>query len=304
MSQESLEISRDFVYLLNRFSYLLSFEHVISMQCKCDFFCEFIGTLFLVFFGCGSVAVTILFGSLVGLLQVAAVWGLGVTLAIYATRHLSCAHLNPAVSMAMVLGKRMSFKKLPIYLTAQFLGAFFSAVVLYSLFAHSITEYEHSHGIVRGSIESVTTAMMFGEFYPNPGAGTTASVSMLNAFFAETFGTFALVFLIFSLTEGCNVGRPDDTLSPLFVGLTVALIVSILAPLTQAGLNPARDLSPRIFAYISGWRQAALPDDHFGFLTVYVLGPLTGGTFAALFFTRVLEPLMNHKTVGSDCICR
>lgn len=274
------------------------------MQWQHDFYGELIGTFILVFFGCGSVAVTVLFGSLVGLFQIAAVWGIGVTLAIYATRHLSCAHLNPAVSLAMVLGKRMSFRKLPIYLSAQFLGAFLSAVVLYALFAHSIAEYEQLHGIVRGSLDSVNTAMMFGEFYPNPGAGASASVSTLNAFCAEAFGTFALVFLIFSLTEGCNVGRPDDTLIPLFIGLSVALIISVMAPLTQAGLNPARDLSPRIFAYLAGWKDAAFPDHHLGFLTVYVLGPLTGGAFAAPFFTRVLEPLMNRKKEGSDCICR
>ncbi len=73
-----------------------------------DFVGEFIGTFILVFFGCGSVAVTVLFSAHVGLFQVAIVWGIGVALAIYATRHLSCAHLNPAVSIAMVVAKRMN----------------------------------------------------------------------------------------------------------------------------------------------------------------------------------------------------
>jgi glycerol uptake facilitator protein len=67
-----------------------------------EFFGETIGTFLLVFFGCGSVAVTVLFSSHVGMFQIAAVWVLGVTLAIYATRHLFCAHLNPGVSIAMV----------------------------------------------------------------------------------------------------------------------------------------------------------------------------------------------------------
>lgn len=267
-----------------------------------DFAGEFIGTFILVFFGCGSVAVTVLFSAHIGLFQVAIIWGIGVALAIYATRHLSCAHLNPAVSVAMVVGKRMSLSKLPLYLVAQFGGAFFAAVLLYALFSSSIVQYESMHGIVRGTPESVKTAMMFGEFYPNPGAGNIASVSTWTAVLAEGFGTFGLVFMIFVLTEGCNLGRPDDSLAPLFIGLTVTAIISILAPLTQAGLNPARDLSPRLFSLIAGWGDAVYPDTHYGFLTVYVIGPIFGGIIAALLFTKIIEPLMKDKE-ENNCFC-
>jgi len=132
---------------------------------------ELLGTFILVFFGCGSVAVTVLFSAHVGLLQVGMIWGIGVTLAIYATRHLSCAHLNPAVSLAMVVGKRMSADKLLVYLPAQFIGAFAAAMVLYAIFSSSISQYETAHGIVRGSMESVKTAMMFGELSKPRSAG-------------------------------------------------------------------------------------------------------------------------------------
>ena len=243
-----------------------------------DFVGEFIGTFILVFFGCGSVAVTVLFASHSGLFQVAAVWGIGVALAVYATRHISCAHLNPAVNVAMVAARRMSFGKLPPYLAGQFIGAFTAAVVLYALFNHSIVAFETLHAVTRGTPASVSTAMIFGEFYPDPGLADRASVSMWNAFFAETMGTFVLVFLIFSLTEGCNVGRPDDSLAPLFIGGAVTLIISVIAPLTQAGLNPARDLAPRLFAYFAGWHQATMPDRQYGFLIVYVAGPICGGS--------------------------
>jgi glycerol uptake facilitator protein len=268
-----------------------------------DFTGEFIGTFMLVFFGCGAVTVTVLFSAHNGLLQVAMVWGAGVALSIYATRHLSCAHLNPAVSIAMVVGRRMASARLPGYLTGQFLGAFCAAAALYGLFSPSIAQYESLHGIVRGTPASVQTAMMFGEFYPNPGSGAAASVSMLTAFLAEGIGTFGLVFLIFVLTEGCNLGRPDDSLAPLFIGLAVTVIISVLAPLTQAGLNPARDLAPRLFAMGAGWGKAALPDNNHGFLTVYVLGPIFGGILASLFFTRVVEPLMRNKA-GNNCNCK
>ena len=103
------------------------------MRKYCDIAGEVIGTFILVFFGCGSVAVSILFSANIGLFQVAAVWGGGLTIAIYSTRHLSDAHFNPAVSLAMVLSKRLPLSKLPAYVAAQFCGAFMAAAVLYML---------------------------------------------------------------------------------------------------------------------------------------------------------------------------
>jgi len=263
-----------------------------------DFTGELLGTAILVFFGCGSVAVSVLFHAHSGLWQVAMIWGAGVALAIYATRHLSCAHLNPAVSLAMAAAGRMRPSKLPAYLAGQFAGAFVAAALLYLLFNDSIVHFEALGGIVRGTPESVRTAMIFGEFFPNPGVGDAAVVSITTAFLAEALGTAALVFMIFSLTEGCNVGRPGDALAPLFIGATVAIIIAVIAPLTQAGLNPARDLSPRLFSLLAGWGQAALPS---GFLAVYLLGPIAGAMTAAVPFTRVSEPMMKRKNTCETC---
>ena len=83
---------------------------------------EFIGTFILVFFGIGVVAGSVIFNAFAGLFQVALAWGLGVTLAIYVTRHLSCAHLNPAVSLGMVIAGRMKACLLPWYMVSQLLG--------------------------------------------------------------------------------------------------------------------------------------------------------------------------------------
>lgn len=269
-----------------------------------EFVGELIGTFLLVFIGCSSVAVSVLFSAHAGLFQVAAIWGLGVTIAIYATRHLSCAHLNPAVSVAMAIGGRMSLGRLPIYLAGQFLGSFFAAALLYLLFADSIAHFEGINAILRGSPESVKTAQIFGEFYPNPGAGPAAAVSTMSAFCAEATGTLILVLAIFSLTEGCNLGRPSDNLCPLVIGVTVTILISILAPLTQAGFNPARDLAPRLFAWLAGWGDAAFPNHHFGFLVVYLLGPLTGASSGAILFKYLIEPLMkSKKTACASCDC-
>ncbi|MCK5805265.1 MAG: aquaporin family protein [Lentisphaeria bacterium] len=269
------------------------------MNYKKLFIGEALGTFVLVLFGCGSVAVSVLFDAHQGLMQVALAWGVGVSLAIYLTRHLSCAHLNPAVSVAMVLGRRMSPRKLPVYLVAQFAGAVLAALALYALFSPSIAQYESAHGIVRGTAESVKTAMMFGEYYPSP--GSTAVVPLPLAMGAEAFGTFLLTLMIFALTEGCNVGRPDEALAPVFIGLTVTSIICLIAPLTQAGLNPARDLGPRMVAWAMGWGSAAFPDRVGGFFHVYVLAPLLGSMIAATFFVRVLEPVMGRQSIQCDC---
>ena len=256
---------------------------------------EALGTFILTLFGCGSVAVAVLFGEYTSIFQIAIVWGLAVALAIYVTRHLCPAHLNPAVSVSMVLGKRMPVGKLPSYLLAQFIGAFLAGLLLLLLFNPSIEAYELAHNIERGTAASVDTARMFGEFYPNPGDALVSTVSMPLAIAAEAVGTFVLVLFIFCFTEDCNVGRPDSNIAPLFIGLTVSICITLIAPLTQAGFNPARDFGPRVVAWIAGWGSAAFPDSVGGFFWVYILGPILGGAVATYFFTKVLEPAMKKK---------
>jgi glycerol uptake facilitator protein len=253
-----------------------------------EFLGEALGTFILVLFGCGSVAVAVLFGEYNSIFQIGFVWGIGVTLGIYLTRHLSNAHLNPAVTLAMVVSKRMSAGKIPIYFGAQFFGAILAGGVIYLLFSPSIAAYESLHQIVRGTDASIITGKMFGEYYPNPG-WSNAVVSMPLAIAAEAFGTFLLVLTIFGLTEDANAGRPSSTITPLFIGLTVSSIIWLIAPLTQAGLNPARDAGPRLVAWLAGWGEAALPDRCGGFFWVYILAPLAGGLVAAL-----LEPFMKR----------
>lgn len=261
---------------------------------------EMLGTFILTLFGCSSVAVAILFGEHNSIFQIRIVWGLAVTLAIYLTRNICCAHLNPAISIAMVVIGRMNIKKLPSYLLAQFVGAILAGMMLYVLFSPSIRQYELAHNIVRGAEESIDTARMFGEFYPNPG-DTASIVSMPLAMLAEGFGTFLLALFIFGLTEDCNAGKPSSDLQPLFIGLTVSSIIFFIAPLTQAGLNPARDFGPRLVAYFAGWGSKALPDTSGGWFWVYMLAPTLGASTAALFFKYALEPL--NKKKDSQCSC-
>lgn len=250
---------------------------------------EFIGTFFLVLFGCGSVAVSVCFDEYHGIFQVGIVWGIGLTLTIYATRNLCNAHFNPAVTIAMACCRRLSWRQVPSYLISQFLGAFAGGMMVYALFHANIAATEGALGIVRGSAESIQTAKMFGEYYAFSG------ITMWQAAFAEAAGTFVLVFMIFALTETANVGRPDHAMTPLFIGLTVTTCLVLIAPLTQAGLNPARDFAPRLVALIFGWGSAAFPDAQGGAVIVYILAPIIGGLAAGLLYTKVLERFMKQK---------
>ena len=262
----------------------------MAMRRDIQMYCgECFGTFLIVLFGTATVAVAVLFNAFSGLIQVALVWGVGVTLAIYATRHFSCAHLNPAVSLAMVVAGRMNVRLLPGYWFSQVVGGILAGMTVLLIFHDSIYQYEAINGIVRGASESINTAMLFGEYFPNPGnSGDPYIISLGTAMLVEAIGTFLLVTMIFLLTEGCNVGRPHDNVVPVFIGATVTGIISIFAPLTQAGINPARDFGPRLVAYFAGWDQIAIPGPGNGFFWVYILAPLLGGTASALCF-RLFE---------------
>ncbi|MDJ0644674.1 MAG: MIP/aquaporin family protein [Flavobacteriaceae bacterium] len=246
---------------------------------------EFLGTLLLVFFGCGAVAVSVVFGAL-NLLGVALIFGLGVAMAIFAVRNICPAHLNPAVSVAMVFAKQLRPKKLPFYLIAQFLGALVGGLLLFLIFNTAIANYEEVNGILRGSTYSYRSAMMFGEYFPNPTFAEKFSVSYLQACFLEGLGTFLLVFVIFRVTE-----KPEqlNNATPLLIGLTVTILICLIAPFTQGGFNPARDFSPRIVAYFAGWKSAAFPAVRFSFLTVYILSPMLGGIIASYLNKAILD---------------
>ncbi len=250
---------------------------------------EAIGTFILVLFGCGSVAATVLLGVFNSLLEVAFVWGLGVAIAIFVTRNYCPAHLNPAVSLAMCFNGSLPWKKLLFYMASQTIGAFLAGLLLYNLFSEAITIYESANQIVRGTPESYRSALFFGEFFPNPGLESFLPVSVYLACCAEFLGTFLLVFVILKVTE--NPKQVDNS-TPWIIGLTVTIIICLIAPFTQAGLNPARDFGPRMIAYLMGWGNAALPAVPYSFFTVYILSPLLAGWLAA-FSHKLMVPKIN-----------
>ncbi len=270
------------------------------------FVAELIGTFILIFFGCGAVHAAVLFGAQSGLWQVAIVWGVAIMLAIHAVGAISGAHINPAITLAMFCWKGFRRERVLPYILAQFLGAFLAAACLFTMFSPMLRELEAKKAVVRGKPGSEITATCYGEFYPAPGglaagdapysaeehAKLKKSVSHGTAFFAEVIGTAILALMVFAFTEDKNRLAPLNNTAGIFIGLTVAVLISVIAPLTQACFNPARDFGPRLFSALAGWGQVALPlGSDWSWLTVYIFAPILGAILGGGFYVKIVQPM-------------
>jgi glycerol uptake facilitator protein len=255
---------------------------------------EMAGTFILVFLGCGVVHAAVLAKAQSGLFEVAIVWGIGVALAIHATAAISGAHVNPAMTAAFAFAGRFPKRHVIPYWAAQVAGGFLAAAILHAIFGSLLASVEAAGGITRGAPGSELTAMCYCEYFPNPALGTGPEahrkVTELGAFFAELIGTGVLAFVVFSLSEQSNTKAPGSTMTPALVGLTVAALISVIAPLTQACFNPARDFGPRIFVWLWGWGSIAIPGPRGGFFTVYILAPILGALIGAAIYRVALQP--------------
>jgi len=261
---------------------------------------EAAGTFILVFFGVGSVHAAVLTGAQQGIWQVAIVWGVAISLAIYATGALSGAHMNPAMTVSFAVFRGFPWRQVPLYVLSQLLGAFLAATVLYSLFSGILGQFESAHGIVRGAAGSELSAMVYCEYFPNPATAgglhwTPGTVSPVQAVLAEGIGTAFLAFFVFAVTDAKNASGPGTRLLPVFIGLAVSILISVIAPLTQAGFNPARDFGPRLFACLAGWGPIAIPGPRGGFFTVYILSPILGAVAGAAVYQGAICPARTPK---------
>ena len=256
---------------------------------------EFSGTFILVFFGVGAVNAAVVSGAQVGLWQVAIVWAVGVALGIYASASLSGGHINPAITAVAAIYDRFPWGRVGPYWLAQVFGAACASLVLYGLFADAIIEFERQRGLLRGGPGSELSAMVFGEYFPNPAIYGTAEeawrvVSLKSAFIAEMVGTAMLAFLVGTVTSDRNPAKPSPALAAVVIGLGVAAIISVVAPLTQAALNPARDFGPRLVSFFLGWGEIAIPGPRGGWFIVYIVAPVVGAVIGGGLF-RALASL-------------
>jgi glycerol uptake facilitator protein len=273
-------------------------------------FAEVLGTFLLVFFGCGAVHVAVLAGALEGLWQVAIVWGVAIMVAVYAVGAVSGAHINPAITIGLAVWGGFPRGRVLPYVGSQLAGAFLAAAVLFGLFHPRIADLEKARDVVRGEPGSEITAMCYGEYFPNPGTlpkdtfpGASprdippSRIPEFNrlvpepaACLVEVLGTAILGLVVMAVTDPRNTVGPRF-LGPAFIGLTVAILIVVIAPLTQACFNPARDFGPRLFASLAGWGSVALPGPRpTGFLTVYILSPILGAIAGMGVYRRLIQP--------------
>lgn len=253
---------------------------------------EFIGTALLIFFGAGVVAALVLTGASFGQWEISIVWGLGVALAIYITGGVSGAHINPSVTIALAVFKGFEKHKVVPYIAAQLLGAFSAAALVYFLYSNLFIDFEASHGIVRGSTESLATAGIFST-YPN------ALLSNTQAFAVELVITAVLMMGILAIGDENN-GAPKGALAAIAIGILIAVIGASFGPLTGFAMNPARDFGPKLFAFFAGWGDVALTGARDNpYFWVPILGPICGALSGAWIYLNLLSKQLADKACGT-----
>lgn len=244
---------------------------------KRELLAEFLGTFVLIVFGIASVAQAVLKGNgAADLLPINIAWGLAVTMGVYIAGGISGAHLNPAVTIALAVSKRFSWKKTLPYISAQFLGAFVASIVVFLVYREGINAFD---GGIRQVFGAKATAGIWAT-YPQ------AYLSILGGCVDQIVGTFMLVLVIFGLSDQKNTA-PASNLAPLIVGATVVLIGMAFGFNAGYAINPARDLAPRLFTYFFGWGKDVFSANH-TFWWVPVIAPVIGAVLGGLSYDLLI----------------
>ncbi len=218
---------------------------------------EFIGTFWLVFGGCGSAVLAAAFPSVgIGLLGVALAFGLTVLTMAYAIGHVSGCHLNPAVSVGLVVARRFPASDLFAYVVAQVAGAILAAAVLYV--------------IASGSAGFALAGGFAANGY---GAHSPGGYTLTAALVAEVVLTLMFLWIILGATDR----RAPQGFAPIAIGLGLTLIHLISIPVTNTSVNPARSTGPALF--VGGWALQQL--------WLFWVAPIVGAAIAGLVYAPV-----------------
>ena len=222
---------------------------------------EVIGTMVLVFMGCGS-AVFLGVGADGGHLAVALAFGLSIVAMAYVIGNVSGCHINPAVSLGALLDKRISIGEFCGYVVSQVIGAIAGAALLLAL---------------TNLVPAATVVLKEG--LGSNGIANAGGIG--GGLFVEIILTFIFVFVILGVTADKSKGA----VAGIVIGLTLTFVHIVGIPLTGTSVNPARSIGPAIFA-----GGAALKD-----LWVFIVGPLVGAILAAIAYK-----LVKVKKAASD----
>ncbi|MBK6937764.1 MAG: aquaporin Z [Chitinophagaceae bacterium] len=223
---------------------------------------ELIGTFSLVLFGCGAAVVSGIATtgpSGIGLLGISFAFGLAVVVMAYAIGGITGCHINPAITVAMLVAGKIKIAEAMNYIIGQFIGATLASGVLY-LIQKGMPGFEMG--------EWALGANGWGEGY-------LGGYNMTSAFIAEAVLTFLFLFVIFAVTSKWGNG----TMAGLAIGLTLVLIHLVAIPITGTSVNPARSFGPAIFAQGKALAQ----------LWLFIVAPVAGGVLAAFAWKGLYE---------------
>jgi glycerol uptake facilitator protein len=234
---------------------------------------EFFGTMVLILFGNGVVAMVVLFDK-GGYTNITLAWGLGVTMGIYIAGKITGAHLNPAVTLALAVFRGFPWRKVLPYSLVQVAGAFVASALVY-------WNYRPQFLTVDPTLER--TAGVFTTF---PAFPLQPTAGLLD----QTIGTALLLLMIFAITDERNT-PPGSNMTPLMVGLVVVAIGMAFGGMHGYAINPARDFGPRLFTAIAGFKNNGLTDGS-GVFWVPIVGPLLGGVIGGAAYDLVIRRIL------------
>jgi glycerol uptake facilitator protein len=204
-----------------------------------------------------------------------------VTIAIYTTASVSGCHANPAVTLALAVYRKFSWRKVLPYCAAQTVGGFLGAGVVYVLFSPVIDHFNAINHLTRAGGGAA------GVFFTHPGLAVTP----MHALGDEVILTAFLIFGIFAVTEQYNEQAPGANFGAVIIGLIVAVIGAAMGFLEAWAINPARDFGPRLFCFFTGWGASALPSPG-NYWWIPIVGPLLGGVVGGAAYQLLIHPFL------------
>lgn len=272
---------------------------------------EFLGTFVLIAFGDGVVAMavaglpgsgrtsspTTIFDAAGDWLLITWGWALAVALAVYVAGGVSGAHINPAVTLAMAVRRKFPWRKVLPYIAAQVVGAFAGAALVYALYFNAIDALNKALGTTRTGPDGNVTFSIFATFPAKYFDG-----NMVGPLIDQIVGTAFLLIFIVAIVDMRNMAVKAN-LGPLMIGLGVAAIGMSYGANAGYAINPARDFGPRLFAWMAGWGDIALPGTVSGSFSWYfwvpIIGPLIGGIIGVLVYDLFIGDVLHSRGLTS-----